>query len=221
MSRSALLRPLAAVAACAALAPVVAACGGSGGNPDADPAAVVPARAPVYVEAAIKPDGDTAEAVDELGRKLAGVDDVGAELRRLIEKEAREDDKDFSYKEDVEPWLGDRIGLFFHELQGADDEPEGAVVFTTKDADKAREALEGNLKNNEGKTVKLTKRTYRKVEYRVDPGELAAELVDRLGGVAVGLDRGLHVHGCARGDHRGGIGVGVATRAAARGDDGG
>jgi len=178
MHRTALLRPLAALAACAALAPAVAACGGSGGNPDADPAAVVPARAPVYVEAAIRPEGDAAEAVDELGRKLAGVDDVGAELRRLIEKEARESDKDFSYKEDVEPWLGDRVGLFFHELQGAEDEPEGAIVLTTKDADKARETLEAALAvGDDGKKVKLTKRTHRKVEYRVDPENDATAMV--------------------------------------------
>ena len=166
-------RPLAALAASAVLIPVVAACGGSGsGSPDADPAAIVPARAPLYFEANVKPDGDTKAALDELAKKLGGVDDLGAELVRVIDKEGRESDKDFSYKEDVEPWLGDSVGVFFHDLEGKDDEPEGAMIFPTKDPDKARKAFEGSLAKLEGgKKGRVVKRTYRDVEYRVEETE--------------------------------------------------
>jgi hypothetical protein len=166
-------RPLAALAASAVLVPGLAACGGSGGgSPDADPAAIVPARAPVYLEANIKPDGDAKEAVDELARKLGGVDDLGAELRKVIDKEGREDDKDFSYKEDVEPWLGDRVGMFFHDLEGKDSEPEGALIFPTKDPDKARAAFEANLgKLDGGKKGRVVQRTYRDVEYKLEQTE--------------------------------------------------
>lgn len=166
-------RPLAGVLAVAALVPAVAACGGSsGGSPDADPAAVVPARAPLYLEANIKPDGESREAVDELARKLGGVDDLGAELRRVIDKEGKEDDKDFSYEKDVEPWIGDKVGLFFHDLEGADSEPEGALVFPTKDPDKARKAFETNLANLDGgKKGRVVERTYRDVKYKVEQTE--------------------------------------------------
>lgn len=166
-------RPLAAIAASAALIPLIAACGGSsGGSPDADPAAIVPARAPVYLEADIKPDGDAKEAVDELARKLGGVDDLGAELRGLIEKEAREDDKDFTWKKDVQPWIGNRVGIFLHELEGKDDEPEGAVVFPTKDPDKARDSLLESLSSLDGgKKGRVVERTYRDTKYKVEATE--------------------------------------------------
>ena len=165
-------RPLAAVAATLAAVPLVAACGGGGGggNPDADPASLVPARAPVYVEAVVRPEGETADAIDQLGKKLAGVDDVGAEIRKAIEKESREDDKDFSFDEDVDPWLGDRVGLFFHQLNGGeDDEPQGAVVFATKDADKARSFFDEQLAVLDGgKKGRVVSRTYRDTEYKVE-----------------------------------------------------
>jgi hypothetical protein len=166
-------RPLALLAACAAV-PALAACGGdSGGNPDADPAALAPARSPVYLEATLNPDGDLEEAVRELGRKLGGTEDVGAEIKRVIERETREDgDRDFSFDEDVEPWLGDRVGIFFHDISGTDEEPEGAVVFATKDPDKAREALEGDLASLDGgKKGEVVSRTYRDTDYKVERTE--------------------------------------------------
>ena len=61
MKRRLLPLPLAVLA-------LAAGCGGSGGDPDADPAAMVPARAPVYVEASIKTDDD----FEAVAKKLSG-----------------------------------------------------------------------------------------------------------------------------------------------------
>ena len=183
-----LLLPLAAGVALAA------GCGSSGGDPDADPAAIVPARAPVYLEADLSLEGDQQDAVNALSEKLAGTDQPGAELKRLIEREMREDDPDFSFKEDVDPWLGDRIGLFVTNVtvSGTEPDAEAAFVAPTEDADKARETLERELgERDEGDPApKVVERTHRDVEYKVETNEdTAVAIVDEY--AVMGTDRGV------------------------------
>ncbi|HEX8120931.1 MAG TPA: DUF3352 domain-containing protein [Solirubrobacteraceae bacterium] len=136
-----LLRSAAALAVAATI-PVLAACGGGGssGDASADPAAIVPARAAVYVEANLKPGDD----VTELAKKLSGEEDPGGALKRALEKSAHDSNPDFKYSEDVEPWLGDRIGFFVPRVQ-AGDSPVGLVA-PTKDPDKAKKTLENELR---------------------------------------------------------------------------
>ena len=62
-------RPTASRLPLAVLA-LAAGCGGSGGDPDADPAAIVPARAPVYLEAQRSSPSDDVEASS--AKKLSG-----------------------------------------------------------------------------------------------------------------------------------------------------
>jgi uncharacterized protein DUF3352 len=136
-----ILRSAAALAVAATI-PALAACGGGGssGDASADPAAIVPARAAVYVEANLKPGDD----ITELAKKLSGEEDPGGALKRALEKSARDTNPDFKYSEDVEPWLGDRIGFFVPRVQTGDS-PVGLVA-PTKDPDKAKEALENELR---------------------------------------------------------------------------
>jgi hypothetical protein len=160
-----LLRPAAAVLAAAATLPALAACGGgSGGDPSADPAAIVPAGTAVYVEANLKPGDD----VKELAKKLSGEDDPGGAIKRAIEKEARETDKDFKFSEDVEPWAGDRLGVFVPRVQTGES-PAG-LVMPTKDADKAKEFLEKELRSpgEDGEKPQVVERTHRDTKYLVD-----------------------------------------------------
>ena len=159
-----LLRPAAALVAAASL-PVLSACGGSSGDPGADPAAIVPARTAFYVEANLKPSDD----VKELAKKLSGEDDPGAALKRAIEKQAQKDDPDFKFSEDIDPWLGDKAALFAPEISPGRDSPVG-VVLPTKDADKAKEALENDLRkgDKDGPKPQVVKRTHRDTEYIVD-----------------------------------------------------
>ncbi|HEV2999419.1 MAG TPA: DUF3352 domain-containing protein [Solirubrobacteraceae bacterium] len=169
MPLSARLLRLTAGLLAAATVSLAAACGGSGGDPSADPAALVPARAGFYVEGNFKPGED----VEELVKKLSGEDDPGGALKRLIEKEGRENDRSFKYSDDVEPWLGDRAGLFLLSLRaGSDDDPPVAVVFPTKDADKAKEAFEKRLrKGDEGEKPQVVERTHRDTKYLVDTSD--------------------------------------------------
>ncbi len=168
MSLSArLLRSAAGLLAAAAVT-VLAACGGSGGDPSADPAALVPARAPVYVEANLKPGDD----VEELAQKLSGEEDPGGAIKRAIEKEARENDKSFKYADDIEPWLGDRAAFFLVGLRTGGDSPVG-LVMPTEDADKAKEFLERSLRRagEDGEKPQVVERTHRDTKYLVDTSD--------------------------------------------------
>lgn len=163
-----LLRPAAALAVAATI-PFAAACGGgSGGDPSADPAAIVPARAAVYIEANLKPGDD----VTELAKKLSGEDDPGGAIKSAIEKEARETDKDFKYADDIEPWLGDKVGIFLPRVQVNGDSPAGLVA-PTKDADKAKEFLERELRSEgeDGEKPQVVERTHRDTKYLVDTSD--------------------------------------------------
>ena len=92
----------------------------------ADPAAVVPARAPAYLEATVAPEGQLRDDALAAGRKLLGTDDPEARLRQLLRDHG---------KGDVEAWLGDRVAAF--ALPSARGTREGAVVATTSAADAA------------------------------------------------------------------------------------
>ncbi|HEX2087059.1 MAG TPA: DUF3352 domain-containing protein [Solirubrobacteraceae bacterium] len=165
---SRLLRPAAALCAAAVL-PLAAACGDDDGNAGADPAALAPARAPMYVEVNLNPGDD----VKELARKLSGEEDPGGAIKRLIEKEARKSDKDFKYSEKVEPWLGDRAGLFVSGFSAGGDSPPAAVVVATKDVDKARETLEEQIRKGEsgGPKPQVVERTHKGTKYLVDTSD--------------------------------------------------
>src|SRR4051795_6825166 len=105
-------RTLAVLAAAAAAVPV-AGCGDSssagGGNAAADPASFLPASAPVYVEAQVRPGGDLKANVQTVGGKILRTDDPGGKLVGLIDRKLR--DVGAIYAKDIEPWLGQRAGL--------------------------------------------------------------------------------------------------------------
>ncbi len=167
MPLSARLLRSAAVLATAASLPVLSACGeGGGGDPSADPAAIVPARAPVYVEANLKPGDD----ITELAKKLSGEEDPGGALKGAIEKEARETDKDFKFSEDIEPWLGDRVGLYVPRITAGGGETPVALVAPTTDADAAKKWLERQVRETgeDGQKPQVVERTHRDTQYLVD-----------------------------------------------------
>src|SRR5918995_6742541 len=68
---------------------------------------LVPAGSSVYGEVTIKPEGDQKEQVDAFLSKFPGGDNAGATLKDLVERAFRESDAPISFKDDIEPWLGD------------------------------------------------------------------------------------------------------------------
>jgi hypothetical protein len=122
----------------------------------------------VYFEANLKPGDD----INELAKKLSGEQDPGGRIKQEIEKSARESQPDFKFSEDVEPWLGDRAGVFVPKITMGDETPVG-IVLPTKDADKAKEAIEKTIRTPDKGEDKpqIAERTYKDTKYIVDTSE--------------------------------------------------
>jgi len=177
MPRSVKLRlVLPAVIALAALAFVVG-CGGSddGGDGSTDPASIAPAQAPVFIDFTVRPEGATKQSIDALAEKIAGIDNVGDLIVTELESEATEDGDDFDFEKEVEPWLGEKGGLFLREYEGEDFEGYGAAV-QTSDEDATREFLENQIDADE-----VTKKdSYEGIEFQVEDDETTFGVFDGL-----------------------------------------
>ncbi|HKG03723.1 MAG TPA: DUF3352 domain-containing protein [Conexibacter sp.] len=127
------------------IALAVAGCGGSdsasSSSDGLDPATVVPADAAVYVQATVRPSGDMQAGVLAAARKVLRVDDPGAELHRLIDEALADTDLAGtpSFERDIDPWLGDRVGVFVLPDRG--DDPVAGFAAAVRD----RDALEQEL----------------------------------------------------------------------------
>ncbi len=142
------LAPVLVVAALAAL--VVAGCGGSGGGSGSDPAGVAPPKTPLYIEAAIQPEAEMAENVDALAEKIAGVEDLGELI--LEEISGHDSSATSKFSDEVQPWLGEKGGLFFEKYDGNDFTGYGIAVETT-DADLAQEFIDKQGQPDGGEKV--------------------------------------------------------------------
>jgi hypothetical protein len=173
-----------------AVAVPVAGCGdassGSSGGDGADPAALLPASAPVYFEAQVRPRGDLAADLDTVGGKVLATSDPGAKVVGWIDDAL--EGSGTSYAKDVEPWLGARAGLAVTAVgsggSGAgrgrsDVDVVGAVA--SKDDDAAEKFVDGRKG--------VVDHEYRGVKYTYDAGrDVAAAVIDHA--VVVGTDRG-------------------------------
>ncbi len=178
------LRLLALLASLALAAVALTACGGGGGgNGGADPAAVVPSTAPVYLEATLRPEGSRRDDAQAALRKLLHTEDPAKRLRELLDRNS----SSLGLKwDDVRPWLGQRVGIFLTSVSGS--KASGAVVAASTDDGKARDALSKAIRSpDKGKPApKVSTRSYRGVDYFYDSvGDNAAGIVD---GYAVGGD---------------------------------
>jgi Protein of unknown function (DUF3352) len=141
-------------------------CGEDEETATVDPATVAPPDAPLYIEVTVRPQDDQAEAAEDALSKLLDTDDPGGFIAGALEGEfAEESDTDvgLTYEEDVEPWLGERAGIFFEEV--ADEDSSGAFAVATTDPAAAREAMD---KAAEADDVEEHDASYAGVEYRAD-----------------------------------------------------
>jgi Protein of unknown function (DUF3352) len=147
---------------------------GCGGDEQAASGAVelVPSGAFVYGEATLAPEGDQKEAVDSILSKFPGGGQAGDRLKELIEKGLRESDAPVSFKDDIEPWLGDEVAFFVRGVGAAGGPQEAVGLVATDDEDQAQAALE---KTAEGK---LKKEDYKGVEFLTDDSDQAGAVFD-------------------------------------------
>lgn len=130
-------RALAGVLAGAAL--VAAGCGDDESDGGLDPASLMPASAPVYFEVTVRPEGDLREDFEAVASKILRSDDVGERVKALVNTVVA--DEDTTFEDDIEPWLGDKIGGGIVSLTDPQS-PDFAIAVATTDSDAAFESLE-------------------------------------------------------------------------------
>lgn len=162
--------------AVAVLAVVAAGCGGSAAGGDADPAMAVPADALVYVEALVRPEGPQREEAVEAAGKVLLTDDPEGDIRKRLEEEL-----EFDYERDVEPWLGDRVGFWTR-----DEVDGGALLLAATDTEEADASLEAATQRG---SAGVTERSHRGIDYRVQDHGMAWGVVDDF--VVVGTEPAL------------------------------
>jgi hypothetical protein len=150
-----------------AVLPLAGGCGSSGSGssgPGADPATMVPATAPIYLEAVVRPDGDVGNGAKDALKKLLNTDDPGKKLAGLFDSAIA---KDKTSWDEVKGWLGKRVGIFFTSVGGA--KTVGALVADTTDSGKAKDAIAKLAATSHGSTASaITKQTYKGIELGVD-----------------------------------------------------
>lgn len=155
-----------------AVTALFAGCGGDDSGGASGPASVMPSDAPFYVEATVRPEGEQAENLDallsELGElALVGeVGDPGQLLIEQIESQAAAAGVEFSYADDIKPWLGERAGLTAIPSETGEDAV--IIAIETTDEDQARESIEGLLEQT---PVEYSEEEYEGVSYLSAPDE--------------------------------------------------
>jgi hypothetical protein len=122
------------VLATAAIALLVAGCGGGDGSSGSDPAAVAPAKSPVFIEVALKPEGTLQKNIEALASKVAGIDDLGGLVVEELESSAIASGEDIDFAKEVEPWLGEKAGISLQEYDGEDFQGYAVAIQSTDTA---------------------------------------------------------------------------------------
>jgi hypothetical protein len=134
-------------------------------------AELVPAEAVLYADAVLRPEGDQRDDVESALGTVLGEDDPGAFLAEQLQTAFADENPDFSYEDDIEPWLGERGAAFLLNLE---DKSDGAFVVETTDEESARESIE-QLAEQEGQ---IRPATYEGVDYTRTSDDGAIGTVD-------------------------------------------
>ncbi|HEV2974100.1 MAG TPA: DUF3352 domain-containing protein [Solirubrobacteraceae bacterium] len=200
-------RVLAAVLAVASLA--AAGCGSGASGTSIDPARAVPASAPLYAGAFVRPTGSLKSSARAAATALTHQSDPYLRLLAALQTPGS---SALDYGKDVAPWLGPRAGVFLTATGGSEERAvdrlvtlieqgilgsssggafpfaahsvEGAIVLDTRDAAKARSFL-GQLAARAGAHAV----SYRGVSYEANAAGIAFGIVSRL--AVIGTETGV------------------------------
>ncbi|HYI19778.1 MAG TPA: DUF3352 domain-containing protein, partial [Solirubrobacteraceae bacterium] len=155
--------------ACVLLTLGLAACGSdeSASGGDSDPASLVPAAVPLYLEATIRPEGEQRDELLAAAGKIMRTDDPAGRIRELIDESWQ--DENLSWERDFAPWVGERAGAWGTDLSGEETKIVGIIA--VRDEEAAAKALP--KLQDEGERVE-----YADTEYILDDDGNAAGLVD-------------------------------------------
>jgi len=107
---------------------VVVGCGGGSGSSETEPAEAAPPGASVFIDASIQPGGETAEKVNSLVDQVAGIEDIGALVTEELEKAASDEGGELDFEKEVQPWLGEKAGIFLQEFDGENFNGAGGAL---------------------------------------------------------------------------------------------
>jgi Protein of unknown function (DUF3352) len=119
-----------------------AGCGSDGSSSSSGAAGVAPAGSLMYGEATLRPEGDQKAAIEELLSRFPGEGSAGDRVQRLMEKLFAEAETRLSYREDVEPWLGDEVAFFISRFDAEGEDADAALLVATEDENAAVDAVE-------------------------------------------------------------------------------
>jgi hypothetical protein len=207
---TALVLRAAATLVIATAAGALAGCGSSSSSGStADPAGVVPASAPLYAGAVVRPSGTLKTDTTAAAMALTHQPNSSSRLVQLLQLPGS---PPLDYSRDIAPWLGPNAGIFLSSLstssaasiqlqqlltqvlQGSSTTSawpfgatgvQGAIVLDTSDAAKA-----GSFIGTEAKHVGAHAASYRGVSYQATSTGEALAIVDRL--AVFGTVTGLH-----------------------------
>src|SRR6478752_6215462 len=128
-----------AVLAAATLAIPIAGCGSSdtSASGTTDPAKAIPASAPFYLEATVKPTGKQKADLEAALGKILRTDDPAGKITQLIDKNATNGQ---TFDKDVKPWLGDKAAVAVTGAGVGAGATNWAVVINSTDDAKANDA---------------------------------------------------------------------------------
>lgn len=140
----------------------VAGCGGSSSS-GGDLAELAPPKSPVFIEGAIRPGGELKSNADAIAKQIAGIDNLGEYVVEQLESSAQEDGEPFDYAKEIEPWLGERAGVFFEQVEGGNLSSPGVIVEST-DTGATQEFIDTQVKASD---VPYKHGSYEGVEFEV------------------------------------------------------
>jgi hypothetical protein len=180
------------------------ACSSSGSGAGSDPASAVPAGVPFYVEVTLRPEGDARDGALAAAGKVLRTDDPAGRIRELLQEAGRSGEDEVDFAKEIEPWLGDRAGMWVAQPPLPCDAGEGAgvdagegagvdagAVVAVRDAEAARTSLHAILARQ---GEQLTTKTADGREYEVGKDGMALAVTDDFAVVAsseAGIRRGL------------------------------
>jgi hypothetical protein len=131
-------------------AALLSACSSSGSSTGSDPASAVPRDVPAYVEVTLRPRGDALDGALAAAGKVLRSGDPSARIRELLQQAGQSAAEEVDFATEVEPWLGDRAGLWIASppmpgAAGGGVSVQAGAVVAVRDAEAARTSLHAIL----------------------------------------------------------------------------
>jgi len=147
-------RPLFAALAPAALIAFAIGCGSSGSS-GSQVAELAPPGAPVFVEGTLQPEGELKSNTEAIAEQVAGIDNLGEYVVEKLESSARDDGEPVDFAKEIEPWLGERAGVFFEQVEEGNELSGAGTIVESTDTAATQEFVDKHKEDNEGNVVGL------------------------------------------------------------------